>query len=435
VPENRKSKNEIVKELVERYRRLLEENLPEEPGTLEEIECITEEIGKEVKKDLESECAGWHGTGYVGSTVLCSCGELARLKNYYNKHVVTLSSELVIQRAYYYCPACGQGFCPLDQKLELDGLSTSIGVRTKIARLAMWIPFEEVSVELGQLLGVHVSKNTVERVAEAIGQTIKRESRDREEFVLSGYADIPKLGPKRLYIGIDGTGVPMRGGTSREAKTGVVYETKEHDGEIRISRPEYLATLERAEVFGERVYAAAFARGVENAREVIVLGDGASWIWRTFRDHYPKAVQILDFFHASEHLNEVARAWYGEGTDKAMRWVKARETDLLSDRAQTVIRSIRSWRPVEEDAIKIRRTNLAYFTRNKNRMRYATFKARGYHIGSGVVESACKTVVGQRLKQSGMHWSEVGAEAILHLRSLLLSQRTADLRPYARAMA
>jgi hypothetical protein len=165
------------------------------------------------------------------------------------------------------------------------------------------------------------------------------------------------------------------------------------------------------------------------------LGDGASWIWRSFGNHYPDAVQILDFFHASEHLNEVARAWYGEGTERATRWVKAREHDLLSDRVETVIRSIRSWRPAEEDAIQIRRTNLGYFTTNKERMRYARFKARGYHIGSGVVESACKTVVGQRLKQSGMHWSEIGAEAILHLRSLLLSQRTADLRPYARAIA
>ena len=100
-----------------------------------------------------------------------------------------------------------------------------------------------------------------------------------------------------------------------------------------------------------------------------------------------------------------------------------------------MIRSIQSWRPEDENAREVRRKNLVYFFTNKDRMRYATYKAQGYHIGSGVIESGCKTVVGQRLKQSGMRWSEPGAEAVLSLRSLLLTDRGADLRPYARSIA
>ena len=115
--------------------------------------------------------------------------------------------------------------------------------------------------------------------------------------------------------------------------------------------------------------------------------------------------------------------------------MEARERDLLSDCVDTVIRSILCWRPVDDDDREIRRKNLVYFETNKERMRYATFKAQGYHIGSGLVESACKTVVGQRLKLSGMRWSEPGAEAMLHLRSLILTNRAVDLRHYARSIA
>lgn len=342
----------------------MEEKLPDEPGTLEEIESISEEIGRDITRDVENECVSWHGSGYIGPRAACSCGRLAGFKNYYDKREVTLSGELVIGRAYYYCKSCGSGFSPLDAKLELDSLCTSIGVRTKLGRLASWLPFEEVSLELRELLGIYVSKNTVERVAEAMGEKVKEDRQAYEEMVLSGEVEPPVVGCKRLYVRIDGTCILARGGGGREVKTGVIYETCERDGRMLVSNAQYLATLERVEGFGDQVYSAAFARGVE-----------------------------------------------------------------------TVIRSIQSWQPEDEDAREVRRKNLAYFINNKQRMRYATFKARTYHIGSGLVESACKTVVGQRLKQSGMRWSEPGAEAVLSLRALLLTDRAADLRPYARAIA
>lgn len=433
--DERESKEERIKRLTERFRKLLEEKLPDEPGTLEQIEKISEEIGQDIKRDVESECVSWHGTGYIGRRAVCRCGAEGKFKNYYDKLRVTLSGELVIHRAYYYCKACGSGFSPLDEKLELDGLSTSVGVRTKVGRLASWLPFEVVSMQMRELLGIHLSKNTVERVAEAIGDRVKQEREANEKKALSGLVDSPESGPKRLYVGIDGTGVPMRGGGTRESKTSVIYETEERDGKTKIKNAQYLATLERVESFGDQVYSAAFARGVEKAGEVVALGDGASWIWKSFAHHYPGAVQILDFFHASEHLNEVARAWYGEGTEKARRWVDARECDLLSDCVETVIRSIQSWRTEDEDSVEVKRKNLGYFKNNKQRMRYATYTAHGYHIGSGLVESACKTVVAQRMKLSGMRWSMPGAEAILSLRSLILTDQAVDLSRYARAIA
>lgn len=432
MPRNPENKDEMISRLTRRFEKLLRDKLPDEPGTLEEIEKVTEEIGADIKEDIQNGSAGMHGTGYAGVEIACGCGGVAKFKNYYDKRLVTLCSELVIKRAYYYCETCGSGFSPVDELLGLDSLCTSIGVRTRVARLAVWIPFERLSRELVALLDLHLSKNTLERLTESIGDSVKKDRKQREREVLSGSIDTPDVAPERIYIGQDGTGVPMRGGGTRESKCGVIYETRNRLEKTEVVRAEYLATLERVESFSDALYVRAFERGVERAKDIACLGDGAAWIWRSFSEHYPKAVEILDYYHASEHLGIVAKAWFGEGTERAERWVKDRQTDLLSDCVDTVIRSIRSWRPIDPDAAEVRRLNLKYFTDNKYRMLYASLLSNGYHIGSGLVESTCKSVVGMRLKQSGMRWSESGAESMLYLRALLLSNPEVDLSSYAR---
>ena len=408
--ESEQSRKEILDRLKERFGKLLEEKFPQEPGTLEEIERIAEDVGSEIKRDAEREYVEWHGTGYVGPTCVCGCREQAKFKGYYGKLAVTLSGELNIDRAYYYCSSCGEGHAPLDAKLGLDRGWTSVGVRTKVGRLSAWLPFEEVSLELGELCGINISANTARRIAESMGKRIKDERREREREVLSGGARSPEISPERLYIAIDGAHVPMRDGSYHEAKCGVVYQTVQNGDKIKISDAKYTATLERTAAFGEQVYAVAFDQGVENAKELGCLGDGATWIWNSFSLHYPDAVHILDFFHAAEHLGDVAKAWYGEGSDMAKHWLEARKLDLLSDCVEDVIESIRIWHPEDDKAKEIRRLELGYLENNKHRMLYATFQANGYHIGSGLAESACKMVVTQRLKQSGMRWTEPGAE-------------------------
>lgn len=430
---NGESKEEMVERLTRQFRELLERKLPDEPGTLEEIERVTEEIGAEIKRDIENDCLSWHGSGYCGPFIVCNCGSVGKFKKYNPKRIVSQCGEVTITRAYYHCGNCGNGYVPLDVKLGLDGGCASVGVRTKVARLAAWLPFGDVSLELGELCGIHLSSNTAWRIAESVGERIKDERSQRELLVMSGSVAAPQTAPGRLYIGIDGVHVPMCDGSYHEAKAGIVYETRHQDGKIRISNAAYMATLERTEAFGERVYALAFDHGVQKAVDVACLGDGAVWIWNSFSHHYPDAVQILDYYHACEHLDEVAKAWYGEDSDKARNWLEARKLDLLSDGVDTVIRSIRSWKPTDGNAKQIRRVEMGYFKKNKNRMLYATLKENDYHIGSGLVESACKSIVTQRLKQSGMRWSESGAETMVHLRSFLLSNRSADISRFARA--
>lgn len=431
--ENGESKEEMVERLTREFRELLKKRLPDEPGTLEEIERITEDIGTEIKREIEDECLGWHGSGYLGSQIVCSCGGVSKFKKYNPKRIVSQCGETTVIRAYYHCSSCRMSYVPLDVKLGLDGGCTSVGVRTKVARLAAWIPFGDVSLELKELCGIHLSSNSAWRIAESVGERIKKYRSQRERVILSGNVEIPAVAPGRLYIGIDGVHVPMCDGSYHEAKAGVVYQTHQQEGKTKISNATYMATLERTEAFGEHVYALAFDLGVQKADDVACLGDGATWIWNSFSHHYPDAVQILDYYHASEHLDDVAKAWYGEDSDKAKCWLEARKLDLLSDCVETVIRSIRSWHPADEKAKEVRRVELGYFQKNKNRMLYATLKDNGYHIGSGLVESACKTIVTQRLKQSGMRWSEPGAEHMVHLRSFLMSNRSADIAPFARA--
>ena len=431
--DDHESKEEMVERLTRQFRELLEKKLPDEPGTLEEIERVTEEIGAEIKREIEDECLGWHGSGYLGSQIPCSCGEVSKFKNFYPKRIVSLCGETTVTRAYYHCSSCSRSYVPLDSVLDLDGGCTSVGVRTKIGRLAAMIPFGDVSTELKLLCGIAISKDSAWRIAESMGKRIKDERSERERLVLSGAVEAPDVAPERLYIGVDGVHVPMRDGSYHEAKCGIVYQTQERNGKIRISNAKSLGTLERTAAFGDQIYALAFDQGVEKARDIACLGDGSTWIWNGFSQHYPDAVHILDYFHATEHLSDIAKAWYGEGSEMAKCWLEARELDLLSDCVEDVIKSIRSWHPTDDDAKDIRRVELGYLEKNKHRMLYATFRANGYHIGSGLVESACKTIVTQRFKQSGMRWSEPGAESVVHLRSYLLTDRSADISRFARA--
>jgi len=315
---NHESKEEMVERLTRQFRELLERKLPDEPGSLEEIERVTEEIGTEIKREIEDECLGWHGSGYLGSQVTCiCCGAVSKFKNYYPKGLVSLCGETTVTRSYYHCSSCGMGYVPLDAKLGLDSGCTSVGVRTKVGRLGAMIPFGDVSLELWLLCGIALSSNTAWRIAESMGKRIKNERQQREQEVLSGDVESPDTTPGRLYIGIDGAHVPMYDGSYHEAKCGIVYQTGQKGDKSQISNAKYTATLQRTAAFGDQVYALAFDQGVENANELACLGDGATWIWNSFSHHYPDAVQILDYYHATEHLDDVAKAWYGEDSEKA----------------------------------------------------------------------------------------------------------------------
>jgi hypothetical protein len=243
-----------------------------------------------------------------------------------------------------------------------------------------------------------------------------------------------------LYIAIDGTGVPVvpsetegRKGKqterarTREAKLGAVFTQTAVGAEGHSVRDEnsttYVGAIETAETFGPRIYAEASRRGLNRADQVVVLGDGAAWIRGIAEEHFPNAIQIVDLFHALEYLWEIGRLVYGPTGAKVTRWVKNQQDELKEGDVQkviTAIKRLKSDNPLVAEGIK---KTISYFEGNRERMKYAEWIKRGLFVGSGVIEAGCRTIVGQRLKQSGMRWTVKGANSIIALRCCQISGR------------
>jgi hypothetical protein len=243
---------------------------------------------------------------------------------------------------------------------------------------------------------------------------------------------------------VDGAYCPLRepwrkdGGLGKlvcrygEAKVGVVYQTEQQDGwDAGIRWCAYTATLQKVEAFTPAFVALARAHGSDRAREVVLLGDGAEWIWNLAARHFPQAVQIVDYWHMTEHLYAVANAQFGAGSEAARAWVQECQWDLEHDLPLCVLNRIAAWAPLTAADQEVRDREYGYFAKNQERMRYGSFLARGYHIGSGTVESGCRRLVTQRLKGGGMHWREETAEAVLAIRARLKSTAPVNLRAYA----
>lgn len=380
---------------------------------------------------------------HVGPTAQCSCGKAARYAGRRPKTVESVLGPLTVERAYYHCKPCETGFCPRDRALGLEGVSLSPAVTRMIGLVGAMVSFAEGHELLHELAGVDVDTKHVERTAEALGVEI---ADDERCFVEPLEAD--PVAPT-LYLGVDGTGVPMReselqnragkqpDGTSktREVKLCVVWSAELRDKDGLPTRDpgsvSYTAAIESAAQhdtddipsdFAARMLREAARRRFDLAPRRVVIGDGAKWVWNCTDLHFPDAIQIVDLFHAKQHLSELATAIYGPGSDIGKQWAKLRHDDLDEGRFDVLLEAIRSHAAANDEA----RKNLDYFTRNRNRMRYPEFRAQGLCVGSGVVEAGCKTVVGTRLKRPGMHWTVRGADAILALRSAKLSGRFQD---------
>jgi hypothetical protein len=241
-----------------------------------------------------------------------------------------------------------------------------------------------------------------------------------------------------MYIEYDGTGVPVmkrevsgrkgkqEDGTAktREAKLGCIFTqtTTNEEGEpVRDKHSTtYFGAIETSDSFSKRLYAEAINRGVDSAEKVVVIGDGAKWIWNLAKDNFPDAVQIVDLYHAKEHLGEFIKTVVSDVDAQAN--LKSEWFSLLDDgeidELTTQMNRLAAFSPDRQDALE---RDVNYFFENAARMKYADFKKQKLFAGSGVIEAGCKNVIGKRLKQSGMHWSVHGANAIIALRCAILS--------------
>jgi len=373
----------------------------------------------------------------------CPCGQQAVYRELRSRTVLTAVGPVEVSRPYYLCPQCHAGQFPADQELDIVHTEYSPGVRRMQALVGQDAPFDHGREQMKLLAGLEITTKSVERVAESIGADIARQ--EQKEIDRAVQLDLPIIVGEPvpiLYIQLDGTGVPVvkketagRKGKlddlpahTREIKLGCVFTQTKWDNEGFAIRDDgsttYTGAIENAAQFGKRLYVEAWKRGWSRAEQKVVIGDGAEWIWNLAKEHFPGAIQIVDLFHARQHLWDLARLLHPNDTKRRNAWVGLHQKRWLDKgKIAKLVASLREIQTADTDPARKLRNDVDYFATNAARMNYPKFRKQHLFVGSGVIEAGCKTVIGHRLKQSGMFWTVRGANSILALRCSQLNGR------------
>jgi hypothetical protein len=382
------------------------------------------------------------GCGRQDEAIVCDCGARMESHGLKSKPLLTILGPVDYKRSLFQCPCCNQTCYPGDKQLDVVDTTRSPGTRRMMARAGSRSTFKEGRDDLRIYAGIELSAKDLERVAEGIGADMERWSQKQREALIE--QDIPVRAQKTIpimYVSYDGTGVPMiaselegtKGKQSdgcaktREMKIGCIFTqtTTDSDG-FPIRDPEttsFVGAIETAEQFGRRIYAEALRRGLLNAEKVVMLGDGAEWIKNLAELHFPEAIQIVDLYHTREHVSDLCKILFVPHVDEVVKYRIRWWTDLDEGNVEKIAEEAQAKMPEDPTNTENAQKEIAYLIKNKQRMQYAEFRAQGLFVGSGVVEAGCKTVIGKRLKQSGMEWSVRGANAIISLRCMFLSGR------------
>lgn len=378
-------------------------------------------------------------------SIPCPCGRQAQFRELRSKPVLTAVGPIEIARPYYLCPHCHNGQFPADVELDIQNTEFSPGVRRMQATVGQEKAFDLGRKQLKLLAGLEVTTKAVERTAEAIGEDIA--VREQAEIQRAMQLDLPMIVGQPipiLYIQVDGTGVPVvkketvgRQGKvegqpahTREAKLGCVFTQTSWDQEgYAIRDPQsttYVGAIETAEEFGKRIYLEAWKRGWSRAEKKVFMGDGSEWIWNIAHLHFPDAMQIVDLYHARQHLWDLARKLYPNQEAEQRRWMMVHQDLLDEGKIEALVSALRTIDSSNPELVEKIRLEAGYFENNTERMRYPKFRAQHLFVGTGVVEAGCKALIGSRCKQSGMFWTVRGANAILALRCCQFNGRFED---------
>ena len=437
-----------IQRMMRQIEQKLREGLADEAGTLDEIESETQEIGEQIKQIIEQERLESKGTGFVGNRRLCpQCGTIQRYRGKAQRKIVTLAGERLIKRAYYYCDACRKGCYPLDASLGATAGAFSIAVWALATRFSGYVPFAHAARELEEVCGIHISASSMQRISRKSGRQLQKDWEAAEQ-ALRRCEDMsdPPLELLRLRGGTAQKPISQLQSSMDGVYLFIAGEWKEVKMAVSFSQNNqgmianyYASTLESRD-FGPRAWLLHQMSGGHRCQKCAVIGDGAPWIWKEYGKYMPQATQILDFYHVSEYLGKIARLRFGEKTvtakTKGRAWVLRQEKHLQANNVSAVVRSVRDWRPATLEGQELQRTQLAYYGEHRKRMQYDDYYKAGWHIGSGMVESANNHVLQNRMKRPGMRWSAEGAASMIHLRATVCSDDRPSYRSIAeRAMA
>jgi hypothetical protein len=374
------------------------------------------------------------------ATVVCSCGQAAPRLTKREAKAISVFGKISYERAYYLCRECGQGQCPLDRQLGLQPGQVTPGLAKLIALAGVEVAFEEAGKWMEQFLLFRVSDNTIRSETEHFGQIqAEREAswqtHSQDEGELQQRLQQTGVQAGRLYASIDGAMAPLQG-EWRELKNIAwyrvepvkAYQPRHHHGlrvgeqaDLQAQAISYHCEFKEAEPFGEWVWATGWKRGADVAEQLVFVCDGAPWIWKLVERHFPGAVQIVDWYHASQYLAPIVEAAWDSQSQEGQAWLEQARTNLWQGQIADLIQDCRvvgETYPAAQEAVH---KAVSYYTHNEKRMDYARLRAAGYLIGSGTIESACKQIVGLRLKRAGARWTASGAELTAKARAAWLS--------------
>ena len=407
--------------------------------TVLEIETRLREMVVEIGAQSLGAYLSSQEAAYPADQIECGCGGEAAYVSYKDAKVKSVFGWASYRRAYYICPRCQQGQKPLDQRLGLEPGQATSGLADLLGIAGVQTSFEEGSQLVERYLLVEVSENTLRKETQVFGQLQVQEEEiwiatSQDPAWLQEHLRTESEYPQRLYGSIDGAHAPLNE-EWREMKAGCWFEVEAiakdrlpkyrqakvgELGALRAKNITYYCDLEKAGQFGKLMWATGCQRLADLAPEIVFVADGAAWIWNLVSLYYPRAVQIVDWYHAEGYLEPIAKALFGNDQKSVHQWLEKTRAHLWEGHVQKVIATCTKLvnHPQAGEAAQ---KALTYYTHNQHRMDYARFRDAGYMIGSGTVESACKQIVSQRLKRPGARWTETGARLTAKARAAWLS--------------
>jgi len=351
------------------------------------------------------------------------CGRLVRCKRIDKRKVSTLPGNFVLSRPYFYCRDCGYGFHPLDEQLEMVQEIHQLDIQGKIAKLAADLPYDRAAEHFTELTGIEVSSHFGHETLNAIGEkaTVEVVIPDSEEIIRRVNELSDGTSSPVLVLSADGAHMPTRpeGGRAEKRGPGRYKEAKGFRMYLLGSDERIIHIASWHQVkdiieFKEDIALIA-SRIPQDKVKICMLGDGASWIWNLSKEYFPDTIEILDYYHCSEHVFETAFCQYGE-TLKAREWAESVLIRLGLDMTGSVVAGLKRMKPANADAEKALSSLITYLENNRQRVGYIEHKEEGYPIGSGGIESSNKFICHTRIKRSGAWWLKENCNAMLRVR-------------------
>ncbi len=353
------------------------------------------------------------------------CGDILCKKSDKSKDIETRHGKISVERPYFYCAACENGYFPFDEALGLAPQKKQYDLQRAATRLLSQLPYEEAAAIFFELTRVSITDYTIHEIGARVGEAAKIEtvlpSRKKVEATIEEL-NCNKTWRPVLVVAADGAHLPTRPETgSREGKRGP-GEYKEAKGfrvylvgQERIEQLMSWHQIANEEEFGEAIRFAATLIPTDDVR-VCLIGDGAPWIWNHLTTAFPGAKEVLDYYHCSEHIHKLAEVHYPEDKNQQALWIESTMSRLFVGDVQAVIWGLQRMQPSSKDAAEEIRKLIGYLENNEHRIDYKALRRGQYPLGSGGIESANKFICHVRMKRSGAWWYKINGNKVLRIR-------------------